>query len=89
MTNKLRYLVVFLLLASLFYTQPITIDSSTIKRVLNKKLPMSIKKKGLLITINQIDIIDVVNRVVETKIDADVKIDNSTKVGKFIKNSIF
>ncbi len=45
---------------------------------------MTIKKKGLLISVNQIDIIKVVNNVVETKIDADVKIDNSTKVGKFL-----
>jgi len=84
MSNYLRYLIALILLASLFYTQPIAIDPSTIKTVLDKKLPMTIKKKGLLITVNHIDIIKVLNNVVESKIDADVKIDNSTKVGKFL-----
>ena len=84
MSNYLRYFIAFLLLASLFYTQPITIETSTIKTLLDKKLPMTIKKKGLLITVNQIDIIKVLNNVVESKINADVKIDNSTKVGKFL-----
>jgi len=84
MSNYLRYSIASLLLASLFYTQPIAIDPSTIKTVLDKKLPMTIKKKGLLITVNHIDIIKVLNNVVESKIDADVKIDNSTKVGKFL-----
>ena len=84
MSNYLRYSIASLLLASLFYTKSINIDPSTIKTVLDKKLPMTIKKKGLLITVNQINIIKVVNNVVESKIDANVKIDNSTKVGKLL-----
>jgi len=77
LSNYLRYLIALLLFASLFYTQPIAIDPSSIKTILDKKLPMTIKKKGLLVTVNQIDIIKVVNNVVETKIDADVKIDKT------------
>ncbi len=84
MKNYLRYLIVFILFGSLFFTYTITIEPSTIKAVVDKKLPLKIEKKGLLITVNQIDIVKVLNNVVESKMDVDVKIDNSTKVGKFL-----
>ena len=55
MSNYLRYFITILLLASLFYTYTIKIEQATIKNALDKKLPIVMDKKGLLLTLNSID----------------------------------
>jgi len=82
--NNLRYFFVIVLLGLLFYTYTITIEPPTLKTAIDKKLPMKIDKKGFLLTIKSIDILDISNSVVHSKINADIKVSNSNRFGKFL-----
>ena len=87
--HLLRYLIVLILGSMLFYTYPITLSKTTLRQAIDRKLPMTIDKKGFHITINSMDIINVSNNVVESKIDADVGLSRKGKLGKFMpKKSI-
>jgi putative component of membrane protein insertase Oxa1/YidC/SpoIIIJ protein YidD len=82
--NYFRYFIVLILLGSLFYTYTITIESSTLKAAIDKKLPIHIDKKGFLLTLNDIEILDISNHVVSSKINADIKVSSSNKFAKFL-----
>jgi len=82
--NYLRYFIVIVLLGSLFYTYTLTIEASKLKSAIEKKLPMIIDKKGFLLTLNGMEILDISNNVVSSKIDADIKVSSSNIFGKFL-----
>jgi putative component of membrane protein insertase Oxa1/YidC/SpoIIIJ protein YidD len=72
------------LLGLLFYTYTITIEPTTLKTAIDKKLPMKIDKKGFLFTLKSIDILDISNNVVHSKVNADIKVNSSNKFAKFL-----
>jgi len=82
--NYLRYFFVIVLLGLLFYTYTITIEPTTLKTAIDKKLPMKIDRKGFLLTLNEIDILDISNNVVHSKMNADIKVSSSNRFGKFL-----
>ena len=82
--NYLRYFIVIVLLGLLFYTYTITIEPTTLKTAIDKKLPMKIDKKGFLLTVKNIDILDISNNVVHSKMNADIKVSSSNRFGKFL-----
>jgi len=82
--NYLRYFIVIVLLGLLFYTYTITIEPTTLKTAIDKKLPMKIDRKGFLLTVKNIDILDISNNVVHSKMNADIKVSSSNRFGKFL-----
>ena len=84
MLNYLRYIIVIVLLGLLFYTYKITIEPTTLKTAIDKKLPMKIDKKGFLLTIKSIDILDISKNVVHSKMNTDVKVSSSNRFAKFL-----
>ena len=84
MYNYIRYIVVIILLASLFFTYNIAIDKPTFKTLINKKMPLIIKKRGFNITLKRVDILSVKSSLVTSKIDALVELKKVNKIIKFI-----
>jgi len=84
MLNYLRYFIVTILIGLLFHTYTLDIESATVKAAIDKKLPMKIDKKGFLLTIKSIDILDISNSVVHSKMNADIKMSSSNILGKFL-----
>ena len=84
MSNYLRYFITILLLASLFYTYTIKIEQATIKNALDKKLPMIMDKKGFLITLNTIELINISNNIIESEVNSSFQISQSNKLAKFL-----
>lgn len=84
MLNYLRYFVVLILLGSLSYTYLISIKQATFKSMIDKKLPILIKKKALIISINNIEIIDVSNNILESNVKTTVKMNELNKIGNFL-----
>lgn len=85
-SNYLRYIVVAVLLGSLFYTYTMTVNKETIREAIDKKMPMVIDKKGFVLTINDIHIKNISDNVVESKLIGTFKVNNFLK--KVFKNSI-
>ena len=89
MLNYLRYLIVAILLGLLFYTYTMAIEPARVQVSIDKKLPKKIDKKGFLLTLNRIDIIDTTNHIVTAHIDAEVKVSTHNKLQKLLpKKSI-
>jgi len=84
MLNYLRYFIVVILLGLLFYSYIIIIEPSTLKSRIEKKLPLHIDKKGFLLTVNNIEILETKNNVLSTKVLADVQVSHSNKWAKFL-----
>jgi len=73
MSNYLRYLIALLLFSSLFFTYTITIDREILQQKIDKKLPLTIKKKGFTVTITAVEFIDVSNGIVESNVTSNIK----------------
>ena len=84
MLNYLRYFVVLILLGSIFYTYTIEIKQATIKMMIDKKLPKVIEKKGLILSINDFEIINISSNIVKSKVNTSVKVSSSNKIGSFL-----
>lgn len=84
MLNYFRYFIVLILFGSLFFTYTLQIDQSTLKSAIDKKLPKTIEKKGFMLTLNSVEIIDILNNVVSSKVNADIKVSSSNKFAKFL-----
>ena len=84
MLNYLRYFIVIILLGLLFYSHTISISSSTLKSHMEEKLPLHIDKKGFLLTVSSIEILDTKNNVLSTKVLVDVQVSHSNKWAKFL-----
>jgi putative component of membrane protein insertase Oxa1/YidC/SpoIIIJ protein YidD len=82
--NYVRYFIVTLLLFSLFYSYTITVEQSVIQEKIEKKLPMKIDKKGFLLTINRLEIIDIVNNRVTSNLTGSMQINQQSKWSKFL-----
>ena len=86
--NYLRYIVVITLFATMFYNYTLTIEKETIQKTIDKKMPMTVNKKGFTIVIEELYIENISNNIVESKLIGTVKIDKENIIGKFIKKSI-
>jgi len=84
MLNYLRYFIVALLLGLLFYTHTMSIEPAKVQASIDKKLPKKIDKKGFLLTLNRIDIIDTTHNIITAHIDAKVKISTRNKFKKLL-----
>ncbi len=84
MFNYLRYFVVVILLGLLFYSYTISIEPSALKSHIEKKLPLRIDKKGFLLTVNNIEILETKKNVLSTKVLADVQVSHRNKWAKFL-----
>ena len=90
MLNYLRYAIVIALLGLLFYSYTISIEPSTLKAHIEKKLPLHIDKKGFLLTITNIEILETKNNVLSSKVLAEVQVSQSSKWAKLLpKKSIY
>jgi len=85
-SNYLRYIVVVVLLGSLFYSYTITVNKETIREAIDKKMPMVIDKKGFVLTINDIQIENISDNVVESKLIGTFRVNNFLQ--KIFKKSI-
>ena len=89
MLNYLRYFIVIILFGLLFYTYSISIEPSTVKAAIDKKLPIKIDKKGFEVTIHDIDVLSISNNIIESNVIADIRVSKSSRFGKFLpKNTI-
>jgi len=86
--NYLRYIIVAILLSSFFYAWTFTIKEERILKTIEKKLPLIIDKKGFLITIDDMKIMNISNGVMESEILANVTMNSSSKIGKIFKKYI-
>jgi len=84
MLNYLRYFIVTLLLFSFFYSYSITIEQSVIEEKIAKKLPMKIDKKGFLLTIEKLEIVEIVNNTVSSNLAGSVQISQQSRWSKFL-----
>lgn len=84
MINYIRYIFVILLLGLLFFSYTIQIQPSTYKSAIEKKLPMIIKKKGIVATIKNIDIIDTTNNIIDSKIQGTIGLNLKNRIGEFL-----
>jgi putative component of membrane protein insertase Oxa1/YidC/SpoIIIJ protein YidD len=82
--NYLRYFIVTLLLFSFFYSYSITIEQSAIEEKIAKKLPMKIDKKGFLLMIEKLEIVDIVNNTVSSNLVGSVQISQQNRWSKFL-----
>ncbi|MEA1880177.1 MAG: hypothetical protein U9N11_06000 [Campylobacterota bacterium] len=85
-SNYFRYTIVAILLGSLFYTYKITIYKETIRASIDKKIPIIIDKKGFVVRINDISILDISDNIVESELIGTLKVNNFLK--KILKKSI-
>ncbi len=84
MLNYMRYFIVIILLGLLFYSHTISIESSTLKAHIEKKLPLHIEKKGFLLTINNIKILETKDNILSSKVLADVQVSHNNRWAKFL-----
>jgi len=82
--NYLRYFIVILLLFSFFYSYSITIEQSIIQEKIAKKLPMKIDKKGFLLTIEKLEIVEIVNNTVSSNLAGSVQISQQSRWSKWL-----
>jgi putative component of membrane protein insertase Oxa1/YidC/SpoIIIJ protein YidD len=74
MSNYLRYFIVFLLFSSLFYSYSVIIEGERLKELIEKKLPFVVQKRGLAVTVKEIEIINISDGIVESKVTSSIKI---------------
>jgi len=87
--NYFRYSIVIFLLVSLFYSYTLTINKSTLQAKIDKKLPKQMDKKGLMVTVEYLEIMEVKDNIVNSKIIGSVQISKQSKWSKFLpKKSI-
>jgi putative component of membrane protein insertase Oxa1/YidC/SpoIIIJ protein YidD len=66
--------MVLLLLGSLFYSYTITIDKETLQQKIDKKLPLSVKKKAFTVTITGVEITHISHGIVKSEVATNIKI---------------
>ena len=84
MSNYLRYFIVLLLFSSLFYSYTVEIKQSTIKKSLDKKLPIVIDKKGFILTLNTIELFGISNNIIESEINSTLQVSHANRFSKFL-----
>jgi len=83
-----RYLLVIILLGLLFYPYTITITKELIDEAIAKKIPIVKEKKGFILTIDTIEIEDIINDVIFAKAMGNIKMSASNRMQKFLKKYV-
>ncbi|CAA6821476.1 MAG: Unknown protein [uncultured Sulfurovum sp.] len=86
MLNYLRYFITLLLLYSLFYSYEIGIQKETLQEEIDLRMPMTIDKKGFVVTVSKLKIENIHDNVIESKLLGHIQANNKNIITKVFKS---
>ena len=86
MLNYLRYFITLLLLYSLFYSYEVNIQKETLQEKIDLRMPMTIDKKGFVVTVSKLKIENIHDNVIESKLLGHIQVNNKKIITKVFKS---